>query len=263
MRDEISLPELNLQKTAKNIEDFIKKTVKNSNTNGLVLGLSGGIDSTLAAFLAQKAIKPKNILGITIPTNTTSKTDLDDAQKVANMLGIEYEIINIDEIINSFLTICPHKSNQLSESNIKARIRMLLLYQHANSMNRLVLGTSNRSELLVGYFTKYGDGASDLNPIGGLYKTQVWDLSRNLGVHDEIIEKAPTAGLQLNQTDEEELGMNYITLDTILYSLFDLNLDEEVVSEKLELPLFEVQRIKNIVKKTEHKRKLSPIVKLR
>lgn len=263
MTDDIILPPLDLQKTIKEIEKFIKETVSKSKTNGLVLGLSGGIDSALVAFLAQKAIGSENILGITLPTKTTSKTDIEDAKKVADILGIEYEIINIDDVIDSFITICPHKTNKLAEGNLKAKTRMLILYNHANSMNRLVIGTSNRSELLVGYFTKYGDGASDLIPIGDLYKTQVWELARKLNMPQEIITKAPSAGLQENQSDEKELGIDYINLDKILHGLYDLNLDEETISQKLNLELSEVQRIKNIVQKSEHKRNMAQILKLR
>ena len=263
MTNDIILPPLDLKITAKQIENFIKETVKKSNTNGLIIGLSGGIDSTLVAFLAQKAIGSENILGITLPTKTTSKKDIEDAQKVADILGIEYEIINIDDTIDSFLKICPHETSKLAEGNLKARTRMLILYNHANSMNRLVIGTSNRSELLVGYFTKYGDGASDLIPIGDLYKTQVWELARKLNMPHEIITKAPSAGLQENQTDEKELGIDYINLDKILHGLYDLNLDEETISQKLNLELSEVQRIKNIVQKSEHKRNMAQILKLR
>lgn len=263
MIDNIILPPLDLQKTIKQIENFIKETVKKSNTNGLIIGLSGGIDSTLVAFLAQRAIGSENILGITLPTKTTSKTDIEDAQKVANMLGIEYEVINIDDIINSFLKICPHETSKLVEGNLKARTRMLILYKHANSMNRLVIGTSNLSELLVGYFTKYGDGASDLIPIGDLYKTQVWELARELNIPQEIITKDPSAGLQKNQTDEKELGIDYISLDKILYGLYDLNLDEKTLNQKLNIELSEIQRIKDIVQKSEHKRNIAPILKIR
>ena len=263
MTNNIILPPLDLKITAKQIENFIKETVKKSNTNGLIIGLSGGIDSTLVAFLAQKAIGSENILGITLPTKTTSKKDIEDAQKVADILGIEYEIINIDDTIDSFLKICPHETSKLAEGNLKARTRMLILYNHANSMNRLVIGTSNRSELLVGYFTKYGDGSSDLIPIGDLYKTQVWELAHELNIPLEIINKAPTAGLQENQTDEEELGMDYITLDKTLHGLYDLKLNEETVSQKLNLKLSEVQRINNIVQKSEHKRKMAPIIEVR
>lgn len=263
MTDTINLPRLDLQKTINEIEEFIIEKINETKTDGLILGLSGGIDSTLVAFLAQKAIGSENILGITMPTSTTSKADLDDTQKVADLLGIEYEVINIDKITDSFITICPHESTKLAEGNLKARIRMSILYHHANSMNRLVIGTSNRSELLVGYFTKYGDGASDLIPIGDLYKTQVWEISQELGIPNEIIKKAPTAGLQENQTDEKELGIDYITLDKLLYCLFDLKIDDESVSRKLDLPLSEVQRIKSIVKKSEHKRKMAPILRVR
>lgn len=263
MIEDIILPPLNLKKTVNEIEKFIKESVKNSNTDGLIIGLSGGIDSALVAFLAQRAIGSENILGITLPTKTTSRNDIDDAKKIADILGIEYKIINIDNIINSFLKICPHETNKLAKGNLKARTRMLILYNHANSMNRLVIGTSNRSELLVGYFTKYGDGASDLIPIGDLYKTQVWELARELNIPTEIISKAPTAGLQENQTDEEELGIDYISLDKILHSLYDLRLDEETISQKLNIELTEVQRIKSIVQKSEHKRNMAPILKLR
>ncbi len=252
-----TFPQTNQEKTVETVSKFIKDKIDESKTDGLVIGLSGGLDSATAAYISLKTVDKNRILGLIMPSQTTAAEDIEDAVSVAEHLGIEKEIIPIDGLIEPFQHLCVHSTseyhNKLADANLKARIRMMILYYHANSMNRLVLGTGNRTELLVGYFTKYGDGGVDLLPLGSIYKTQVREIAENLHVPKNIISKAPTAGLWPGQTDEQELGIKYPLLDKILYLLVDENLDAEEVSLKLEIPREEVLRIGIMVESSEHK----------
>ncbi len=256
------------EETAKVISRFIASKVDESNTNGVVIGLSGGLDSSTTAFLCSKSLRNDQILGIIMPTVSTPNQDIEDGIAVAEMLGIEYEIIHVDNLIAPFNDICIHARGkdltntgnlELANANLKARIRMMMLYYHANILNRLVVGTGNRTELLVGYFTKFGDGGVDILPIGDLYKTDVRNLATHLRVPENIIKKAPTAGLWAGQTDEEELGMKYEVLDKLLQMRVDKRMDLVQIAEKLEIPVDEVLRIEMKVKNSEHKLKPAPL----
>ncbi|RLF85432.1 NAD(+) synthetase, partial [Thermococci archaeon] len=171
-------------------------------------------------------------------------------------LGINYKVINIKSIVNEFEKNLDFELNNVSRGNIMSRTRMILLYAHANSKNYLVLGTSNRSEFLTGYFTKWGDSASDYAPLINLYKTEVWNIARILGVPNEIINKKPSAGLWEGQTDEKDLGITYKLLDEILYRLVDLKMKKEKIAKDLNIPLKKVEYVESLIKKSEHKRKL-------
>jgi NAD+ synthase len=247
------IPQIDAGKTIDKIEKFIERKVNEAGSSGIVLGLSGGIDSTVVAYLSQKILGASKVLGLIMPSETTSSEDVEHAQIIAEILGIEYEIIHIDSLIEPFHNLCSHESNELARANLKARIRMMILYYHSNSLNRLVGGTGNLSELLVGYFTKYGDGGVDILPIGDLYKTHVREVARALEVPQEIIDKAPTAGLWPGQTDEEELGMKYEVLDEILYLMTEQSLKDSIIAEKANLPLSEIQRIRERVRISSHK----------
>ena len=254
MHEEFKFPKLDEEKSVETICKFINIKLKESKSKGLVIGLSGGIDSSVVAYLCARVIGTNNILGLVLPSETTSSEDIKDAIMVAEELNIKYKVLNIDELIKPFPQMCPECSDSaLANGNLKARIRMMLLYYHSNSMNRLVAGTGNRTELLVGYFTKYGDGGVDILPIGDLYKTDVRQIATYLGVPKNIIEKAPTAGLWAGQTDEEELGMKYELLDKILYLMVDENLSTKKIAERLEIPYDEVLRINNKVETSKHK----------
>ncbi|MDI9617909.1 NAD+ synthase [Methanothermobacter sp.] len=235
------------------IEDFIKARVADSGTDGVVLGLSGGVDSSTVAYLAADALGPDRVLGIIMPSATTPPEDLKHAEMVAVETGIEYEMVDIEPILEAFSGICGHRPSRLAVANLKPRARMMVLYYHANSMNRLVAGTGNRTELLVGYFTKYGDGGVDILPIGGLYKKQVRMLAEELGVPSEIISKAPSAGLWPGQTDEKELGISYNVLDEILFLLVDKKMGVPEVASELEVPAEEVKRIQGMINAAGHK----------
>ena len=195
------------------LESKIKNKVKNANVNGVVLGLSGGLDSTVSLFLCVKALGPNKVLGLFMPEK---KEDIDDdIVNVVNNFGIDYKTIGINSIINAFEENLGD-ADKNTTGNLKARIRMSILYYCANRDNLLVVGTSNKSEIMQGYFTLHGDGASDIKPLKGLYKTEVFDLAKNLGLPESIIKKKPTAGLWPGQTDEKDLGISYKNLDKIL-----------------------------------------------
>jgi NAD+ synthase len=254
MEGEFKFPKLDTQEAVNKICSFIKSKLEESKTDGLVLGLSGGIDSSTVAYLCARVIESDKILGLILPSETTSFEDIEDAITVADSLGIKYKSLHIDHLIEPFPKLCPECSKSaLANGNLKARARMMLLYYHSNSMNRLVMGTGNKTELLVGYFTKYGDGGVDVLPIGDLYKTHVKEIAEYIGVPKNIIEKAPTAGLWSGQTDEEELGIKYELLDKILYLTTDENLNVPGAAKRLKIAEDEILRIKNMVETSKHK----------
>ena len=231
---------------------FISSQVSGS---GAVIGLSGGIDSALTAYLTVHALGKENVLGLLLPEKgMTSKADIDDAIEVANILGIEYKIIEISSVLASFSSVIPVFDNmaKTANGNLKARTRMCILYYHANLMGRMVIGTGNKTELLLGYFTKFGDGGVDIEPIGDLYKTQVRGLSRHIGIPGRIIEKTPTAGLWPGQTDESDLGVSYEVADQVLTLLVDEKRD---ISEiKCKYPSEIVDKLAARISSSGHKR---------
>ena len=250
------IPKLNLEETKKNIVEFVQDKVSQANANGLVVGLSGGIDSTLSAFLACEAVGKENVFGVVMPSTTTPTEDKLHGTTIAQLLGIEYKEIAIDSILNEFLSVTQIEENKLAIGNLKARIRMSIGYYYANANNYLVCGTGNKSEILIGYFTKHGDGACDIEPIGDLYKTEVYQLAKYLDVPKEILDKPPRAGLWNNQTDEDEIGMTYELLDKILYLNIEKDLKNDEIAEKLDISINDIDMIINRVKRNEHKNKV-------
>ncbi|MFP3256163.1 MAG: NAD(+) synthase, partial [Thermoplasmata archaeon] len=188
----------------------------------------------------------------------SSNDDEKDAREFAEKIGIDFRVFNIEKFISPFREIY---NDRKILGNIKARIRMVVLYSIANKENALVIGASNKSELLTGYFTKYGDGASDLMPIGDLYKTQVKLLARKVGLPEKVINKVPTAGLWPGQRDEDELGIDYFTLDKVLYGI-ELLMDDLRISEETGVNLETVNRIRKMVEISRHKRVLIYIPKV-
>ncbi|MEM1514238.1 MAG: NAD+ synthase [Candidatus Thermoplasmatota archaeon] len=242
------------------ILNFIRDYREKSEREKIVIGLSGGVDSSLVAKLATMAIGKENVHSIFLPDVSTPLEDFEHSRVMAKSLGISYKVIDLSPMIHSITNACG-EMDEITLGNIKARLRMIFLYQFANSKNALVCGTSNKTELMIGYFTKYGDGASDILPIGDLYKTQVYQLARYVGIPEEILKKPPTAGLWKGQTDEKELGISYEKLDKILYGLERQKSFEEI-SKIAEVSIEEVKRIYGMVKKTEHKRKFPVIPKI-
>ncbi len=242
-----------------NITVFIRNKVQEAGASGAVIGLSGGIDSALTAYLSVEALGHENVLGILMPEKgLTSQQDIDDALEVVKLLGIDHKIADISEVLQAFSSIIPgfNRTAQFANGNLKARTRMCILYYHANLMNRLVVGTGNKTELLLGYFTKYGDGGVDIEPIGGLYKTQVRELAKIMGVPARIISKIPTAGLWPGQTDEGELGVSYEIADRILAMLVDETQDISEVKKKFSPQ--HVDRLVALMRANAHKRMPPP-----
>lgn len=243
----------------KTIIDFIRRKIHEAGAGGAIIGLSGGIDSALIAYLAVEAIGRDNVLGLLLPEKgITSKQDIDDALEIAGILNIEHATIDISEILDSFSSAIPgfDEKDYLAIGNLKARTRMCILYYHANVMRRMVVGTGNKTELLLGYFTKYGDGGVDIEPIGCLYKTQVRALSRYMGLPAHIIDKTPSAGLWQGQTDEDELGISYESADKILTMLVDEKKD--VLEIKKKFPPSHVERLVAMMNANKHKRFAPP-----
>ena len=247
------IPKLDVKKTKDDIVEFVQNKVSEANADGLVIGLSGGIDSTLAAFLACEAVGKDNVFGIVMPSTTTPTEDKLHGTAIAQLLGINYKEIAIDSILNEFLSVTQLEEDKLSIGNLKARIRMSIIYFYANSKNYLVSGTGNKSEILIGYFTKHGDGACDIEPIGDLYKTDVYQLAKYLEIPQEIIDKPPRAGLWNNQTDEDEIGMTYELLDKILYRNLEKDIDAKSIADELDIEVDEVNNIINRVYRNKHK----------
>ncbi len=233
----------------KKITEFIKQ--KTSSFNGIVIGLSGGIDSAVCVALATKALGKDKVHALMLPCTTTKTQDTEDAKKLADHLGIKHKTINLKEIYN---TIKAHTftGDKKAHGNIMARIRMILLRDYAHSKNLIVLGTGNKSELMIGYFTKNGDSGVDILPLGDLYKTQVRALARHLNIDKKIIEKPPSAGLWEDQTDEKEIGITYKTLDIILSSL-EQNIKKEDISRQENIDITTINKIKHMIETSKHK----------
>ena len=242
------------------ITSFIRAQMDESGASGVVIGLSGGIDSTVTAYLAARAIGHENVLGILLPVrNLTPGQDTGDAIDIADRLGIEYRVIEISGILQSLSGSIPDYDADaaVSNGNLIARTRMCVLYYYANLLNRLVIGTGNRTELLLGYATKYGDSGVDIEPLGDLYKTEVFELAKYLGVPERIIEKPPSARLWVGQTDEGELGMRYQEIDRILMMLVDEKLSAEEIFAR-GVSEDHVSRITDLIRASEHKRRIPP-----
>jgi NAD+ synthase len=200
------------------IVKFINDRVEAAGAKGAVLGLSGGLDSATVAFLAARALGPDRVLALILPEyGVTPKEDREDAREVASILEIKTREIDISKILGCYSEVLPTAgAPSVVNGNLKARVRMTILYWHANLLGRLVLGTGNKTEIMLGYSTKFGDAAADVLPIAGLYKDEVREVAKSLGVPDRIVEKAPTAGLWPGQTDEKELGISYDDANAIL-----------------------------------------------
>jgi NAD+ synthase len=242
------------------LTSFIRDAVETSGTAGVVVGLSGGVDSSLSAALAARALGPERVHGLLLPYRTSNPASEEDARAVAEHLGLPHRKIDISPMVDAYFGIEPD-ADPGRRGNKMARERMTILFDQAKKANALVLGTSNKTEILLGYSTVFGDNASSLNPLGDLYKAQVWQLSRHVGLPQQVIEKAPSADLWPGQTDEGDLGVDYGTADEILYLLFDEGLRPgEVVERGYEEKA--VQRIVSLEQRFRFKRRLMLIARL-
>lgn len=239
---------------------FIRDEVHKAGFERAVLGLSGGVDSSLSAFLTAEALGNGNVYGINMPYRESSTRGIQHAQQVSNLLNIQFLSIEITPMIDMYVQSFPN-ADSVRKGNKMARERMSILYDQSARFNALVVGSSNKTEILLGYGTIYGDMACAINPLGDLYKTQVWDLAREVGVPEEIIEKAPTADLWRGQTDEEELGLSYREVDRLLNLMIDNGLGpDELVSEG-----FTEDFIRNVairIRSSEFKRRMPIVAKI-
>lgn len=251
---------LDLEVTEKILVGFIREEVRSAGFEKVVLGLSGGIDSAIVAFLAVKALGPENVLGIMMPYKSSSKESLEDAQRVIDATGMRSKKIEITDMVDAYFAMEPDIDN-MRKGNKMARERMTILYDYSAKEKALVLGTSNKTEILLGYSTQWGDSASAINPIGDLLKTQVWDLSEYMGVPKEVIEKKPSADLWEGQSDEDELGFSYFLADEIIAYLIDKRYTkEEIINLGYKEEI--VSTIMWRIKVNQYKRKLPLIAKI-
>jgi len=201
------------------IEQMIRYTVWNSGSGGVVIGISGGVDSAVAATMCCRALSGENVLGLTLPSTITSAGDIRDAVELCRKLGMKHEIIPIEPILDVYRTLPGYVESPALLGNLMARTRMTLLYYYANRDNLLVCGTSNRTEYMLGYTTKFGDNAADFQPLLHLYKSGIYEAARDIGVQENIIKKPPSAGLWHGQKDEDEIGLTYAEIDEALMAL--------------------------------------------
>lgn len=249
---------LDFLKVSADLQNFIKEYISSANMVGVVIGLSGGIDSSVTAALSVKALGKEKVIGLWLPIESIPQ-DLEDAKIIANFLDIKLIITDLTSVYKELIKVLPTDidTQMMAMANIKPRLRMTMLYYMGQSLGKyLVAGTGNRSELAIGYFTKYGDGGVDFEPIGGLYKCEVKELAKVLNIPEKIINKSPSAGLYEGQTDEGEIGLTYDLLDKILYNMdhfLDLNEFEEN----------DVKKVIDMIKAAEHKGKTPPIFKIK
>lgn len=257
------IPPIDVPHTVKLIEEFIRTRVAEANAKGIIIGLSGGIDSAVVASIAVRALNPKNVFAMFLPSNTTPDADRTDVKNLCSQLQLDLTEINIQSLLDDFAEQIQEGENpvQLEWANTKPRIRQVIQYFFANRLNYLLCGAGNKSEIMIGYFTKFGDGAVDILPIGDVYKTHVFQLGKFLNMPEKILTKAPSAGLWKGQTDEAEIGMSYIQLDNILYGLERFQTEVEV-SDYLQISVEEVKKVKAMIYQSEHKRRGPIIFKL-
>ncbi|MGH2566997.1 MAG: NAD+ synthase [Bacteroidota bacterium] len=239
---------------------FLHDETHNAGFHKGVIGVSGGVDSAVSASLAERALGKENTFGIIMPYKSSSPESMRDAERVVKELGIRSETVDISPIVDAY---CERYAivDKVRRGNVMARVRMIVLYDVSAREGALVIGTSNKTELMVGYGTLYGDTASALNPLGDLYKTQVWQLAESLGVPQNIIDKKPTADLWEGQTDEDELGFSYRQLDELLFQMIDERRNDDEL-KKLGFAEDVIKKVRALVRKNQFKRRPPIIAKI-
>jgi len=256
---DLTLSEAELETHREHITTFIADLADDADADGAVIGLSGGIDSTLTAHLAVEALGEDAVHGLVMPSEVNTEGNMSDAESVAELLGIDYDVLDINPIVDAFVDAYPEGADdRMALGNVRVRTRGVLNYFVANAETRLVLGTGNRSETLTGYYTKYGDQAVDCNPIGNLYKRQVRQLAAYIGVPEDLVEKPPSAEMWVGQTDEEEMGLSYDLLDAILVLHVDGPLSTSATANTLDIDESTIDRVDELYARSEHKRHMPP-----
>lgn len=260
----MTIPDINLSinpnLARKILTGFIKSEITRAGFERAVIGLSGGIDSALSCVLAAEALGPDNVLAVRMPYKSSSPESLEHAQMVIEQFEVQSETIDITDMVDPLIVRDPEMS-KLRKGNIMARARMIVLYDQSEAFNGLVVGTGNKTEILLGYSTLWGDSASALNPNGDLYKTQVRQLSRALKIPSAIVDKPPSADLWVGQTDEDELGFTYEDVDKLLYLLVDQRYNPQECVEAGFAKSF-VEKVVKRIRNTQFKRMLPPIAKI-
>lgn len=253
--------DLNLKEVHNELVEFLRENFKKAGFSKAVLGLSGGIDSALVAYLLRDALGKENILAIMMPYKSSNPDSLNHAKLVIEDLKINSKTIEITDMIDAYFKN-EKETTSLRMGNKMARERMSILFDYSSKENALVVGTSNKTEIYLGYSTQFGDSACALNPIGDLYKTNIWDLSRYLKIPNELIEKKPSADLWEGQTDEQEMGLTYKEADQVLYRMLEENKTvEEVLGEGFNKDL--VDNIVRRMNRSEYKRRMPLIAKIK
>ncbi len=253
--------ELNAALAVKALTGFIADANRSAGTEGMVLGLSGGVDSALSAALAARALGPERVHAFCLPYRTSSPDSRADAEAVAAEFGLAPRVIDVSAPVDAYFDAEETGADPVRRGNLTARTRMAILFDQAKKLGCLVLGTSNKTEILLGYSTIFGDNASSVNPLGDLYKQQVRQLSEHLGVPERVISKPPSADLWPGQTDEDELGISYATADEVLYLMFNLGLTvDEVIDSGY--PAEVVHKIDELERRNRFKRRLMLIARL-
>jgi len=257
---DLTFSEDELEAHREHITAFIEGQLDAAGVDRAVMGLSGGIDSTLVSHLAVEALGRDAVHGLVMPSEVNAADNMSDAERVANdLLGIEYDVIEINPLVDAFLDAHPEaEGDQLAVGNLRVRCRAVLNYLVGNHEGALVLGTGNRSEALVGYYTKYGDGAVDCHPIAALYKQQVRQLAKHVGVPDDLAEKAASAEMWSGQTDAGEMGMTYDTLDSVLALHIDGGVPKDATADHIGVPPSVVEQVREMYESSAHKRAMPP-----
>jgi NAD+ synthase len=245
---------------SRRIERFIASYVSKSSAKGLIIGLSGGLDSSVVAKLAVNALGPQKVVGLIMPAGVTPEEDVTDAIALAKNLGIRYILIRIQPLVKSYLQALTE--NERAAGNLAARVRMNILYYYAALEGCLVAGTSDKSEKILGFYTKYGDGAADILPIADLYKTTVRQLASHLDINPEILEKKSSPRLWKDHLAEDELGLSYERIDPILRLLVEEKKTPKQAAARLKIPLDDVLKVKGMIEKNLHKRRPVPFARL-
>lgn len=259
-----SVLNLDWQEVETKVKRFIRDYVEKTGTKGLVLGLSGGIDSCTATALSALAIGENKVLGLLLPEKETyNDKDAKHAKLVARKFGFKTQMVDITSTLEAFYTSIPifDPTDNMCKGNIKARTRMIYIYYYANKLNMLVCGSSDKSETMMGYFTKWGDVAADISPIMDLYKTQVRKLAQHIGLPKELVEKPSSPALWPSQLAEEELGIKYEQLDLILYGLEHF-MEPDEIAKQLHVKRQRVDKTKRRWLSSEHKRRMLLTAKL-